>query len=164
MNEPECPNGHGPMRQKSLAGKAEVELATHEVIDLFEEASYTCEECGTRVERRATRHDRELEVCDFCSGPDPVITYRCRDFHTVVIGVDDKGQIHEQPWSSFGDWAACEPCARFIDADDQPGLTTYAVEGHMARNEPDAQKKRADLVESMGQLHRLFFMHRTVTE
>lgn len=57
----------------------------------------------------------EDSICDLCAHPAPNRTYPAVD---VVIDLGDDGPLH----LSEGGWAACEDCARLIDADDRDGL------------------------------------------
>lgn len=50
-------------------------------------------------------------VCDFCRRPVVVWRYPCSDF--VIL---------EYKWGSYGDWAACDNCASYIEKDNMDDL------------------------------------------
>lgn len=94
-------------------------------------------------------------LCDFCSSPVVAYSYPCRDF-----------TIPGTPAASVGAWAACEACARLIDADQRDALALRAcrlanrsllfgyapLSGLAGENE---------LVACLRELHGWFFAHRT---
>lgn len=57
--------------------------------------------------------------CDFCPSTDARWRYPANDFRHDVSD--------EIAWTSIGDWAACEECARYIEINDAQGLTDRAI-------------------------------------
>jgi hypothetical protein len=64
--------------------------------------------------------------CDFCSSPEVVRWYKCRDFSSdsKAIGIEYRGQSAEL--FSVGEWASCGQCAALIDVMDLEGLVNRA--------------------------------------
>jgi hypothetical protein len=71
--------------------------------------------------------------CDFCSAEPPRFELPVRDFRLPQL----------DPHMSLGGWAACEPCARLIEANRWNELERRAVAAYERRNgiplPPDAQ-------------------------
>ena len=76
------------------------------------------------------------EVCDFCSGSDPIWVYPAREFAVTAYG-----------WGSSGGWAACAPCADLIERGDWTALaerTTVKAPGTLLRtSSPRALSNRS---------------------
>lgn len=54
-----------------------------------------------------------MEVCDFCSTPNPTYAFEADDVTQTVEGVD---------MVSVGGWAACSRCAMLVKANDRESL------------------------------------------
>lgn len=67
-------------------------------------------------------------VCDFCSSPDVVWSYPARDFGLATAHADT-GEVVPgiSIIASGGAWAACECCAKLIEADDRGALMERAL-------------------------------------
>lgn len=65
-------------------------------------------------------------VCDFCSSPDVVKEYKCKNFASVsdAIGITYAG--HGVTLESIGTWFACGECSIYIDTMDIEGLVNRA--------------------------------------
>ena len=62
--------------------------------------------------------------CDFCSGPNPILSVRSSPVRTVAVG-ERTETVHD-----FGDtWAACITCARLIDTNRADALWRRALDG-----------------------------------
>jgi hypothetical protein len=94
------------------------------------------------------------EVCDFCSGSDPIWVYPAREFAVTAYG-----------WGSSGGWAACAPCADLIERGDWTALAERAVEANLQVRTASARwpEARALALEAARQLHALFGRARTGT-
>jgi hypothetical protein len=70
--------------------------------------------------------------CDFCNEIDPRFEYPCRDFELGRLSSPvTLGGMTLDAQLSDGAWAACDECARLIDASDVEGLARRS-----ARNMP----------------------------
>ncbi|MBQ1052478.1 hypothetical protein KBX50_29010 [Micromonospora sp. C51] len=86
-------------------------------------------------------------ACDFCSAPDPVASFEFGSLNIEMIAPDDH---HMKTHHLGGKWAACEGCARLVEAHDVDGLTDRAVKRARRRGLPSD----ADM---FGPLHRALF-------
>lgn len=68
--------------------------------------------------------DQDKIVCDFCSSPGVVWTYRALSCHVADMVIGGHRYIN----NSVGDWAACEECSKLIDKNDARGLIYRSVE------------------------------------
>lgn len=71
--------------------------------------------------------------CDFCSNPKVVKRYQCMDFNAEskdagVLAMDKDGVPTNVVLHSMNYWAACEACAKLVDANDLEGLVKHATE------------------------------------
>lgn len=59
--------------------------------------------------------------CDFCDSREIAWRYRAKSF-ALATTLTFKGITHTFPWGSEGDWAACDTCSNYIEAEDWDGL------------------------------------------
>ena len=88
-----------------------------------------------------------MNICDFCSAPDPPHLEPARDFEVSPgpVGV------------STGGWASCQTCHELIARDDWLGLEARAIDA-MRTSHPGASKR--DLRLSVQTIQRQFRLHR----
>jgi hypothetical protein len=63
----------------------------------------------------ASAQEKQLMICDFCSGPGPAWRYPAISFYDSFGG------------RSVEDWLACEVCHRMIAAGDRDGLSRRSL-------------------------------------
>ena len=63
------------------------------------------------------------EVCDFCNGPNPILSYPCKEFSSAIFITDTAS--HEL--KSDDEWYACEECRRLIDIGYYKALIHRAI-------------------------------------
>ena len=92
------------------------------------------------------------EVCDFCSGEDPVWVYPARHFAVTAYA-----------WGSSRGWAACAPCADLVERGDWATLAERAVEAdpRLRAAVAGGSGAHALAIEAARQLHALFRQART---
>jgi len=76
-----------------------------------------------------------MAICDFCSSPNVVKCFGCRDFDADSI---DVGVVYPKSGPDGGPatitlksidfWAACPDCAALVEARDVPGLVKRALD------------------------------------
>lgn len=95
--------------------------------------------------------------CDFCSSPDVVRSYQCRDFDSAS---KDAGTVLPGGMNlilaSHGLWAACAECSALIDAGDIDGLVRRALDSNGYLNAHVRQGIGAHLKRT----YELFFQNR----
>jgi len=72
-------------------------------------------------------------ACDFCSSPNVVKRFQCKDFDSAsrdagVMRMNAEGRFTNVVLNSRNYWAACANCAAYVDAEDLKGLTDYAAD------------------------------------
>lgn len=83
-----------------------------------------------------------MSECDFCSDPNVVRNYDCRDFESAsqdagFVYYDQKAnELISVALDSINHWAACEKCAACVDADDIHGLHARAIKVFYLPGEP----------------------------
>jgi hypothetical protein len=67
--------------------------------------------------------------CDFCSSPNVVKRFDCRDFDSQgpLPARDKDGKPVFITLKSLSFWAACGTCSRYIEAEDLYGLLGYCL-------------------------------------
>jgi len=66
--------------------------------------------------------------CDFCHSRDVKFRYRATSFGVFILLVRKNGEKLNLPWSSVGDWAACEICSDLYDAGEWDKLAARSVD------------------------------------
>lgn len=127
--------------------------------------TYICKRCGEEVEidliarthacPKCDHNEFSLKaegpaICDFCSSPEVVLAYPCRNFSSEIHVPNAPG------WSSDGWWAACANCAKLIEAGDRDGLARRAAD--TAPKPPGMDLKI--LIRLIRELHDNFWAHR----
>ena len=92
-------------------------------------------------------------LCDFCSSTPVYKSYAAEDF---VVDKGETALISE----SKGAWAACERCAKLIDAEDWPGLTKYSIQTFAKHNGLPERVVTVMLGDDLKRLHDLFRAHK----
>jgi hypothetical protein len=77
-------------------------------------------------------------ICDFCSGRPVRWCYPAYSF-----------QLDSYGWQSVGNWGACDPCSRLMEAGDLAGLTERAVAALFARNQIRPSREQRDGAQAM---------------
>jgi hypothetical protein len=104
---------------------------------------------------------RDRVICDFCSAPDPVRSYPCRNFDMGTPSVTSPIPATN---ASDGAWAACAHCSALIDATNREGLAQRSAQYHLDHN-PDlkrvcASQARPLLLAGIRELFDDFWRHR----
>lgn len=105
------------------------------------------------------------DICDFCSSPEVVKRFECRDFDSPS---EDAGVIYPDTKDTDGPtnlifasndyWAACADCAALVEAADIDGLIRWAMDGYEERV-GRSHSRRAMLEKHLRQTYRLFFQN-----
>ena len=88
-----------------------------------------------------------IVICDFCSSPRPRWSYPCPDFEV-------------QGYGSEGAWAACEPCAVLVEADDREGLALRSAETYVEVHGLISTGAAGMIAETLVDFQRHFFERR----
>jgi hypothetical protein len=105
-----------------------------------------------------TADDRAEPLCDFCNEPRPVWLYPAHEF-TIVVGALDENGVAESVDQQFdGQWAACSPCAEWIERGERAALLAYAVSFRTFEG-ADAEHVE-QMIGMLAEIHRQFLLHR----
>lgn len=100
---------------------------------------WACWTCGVEYRITSVEEDQSsftvvaaplpgFGVCDFCGARGPKWSYPCGNLSTDFVALKDGQVVQHDTHHSVDDWAACEDCAAYIEADDQKGMTHRAAE------------------------------------
>jgi hypothetical protein len=105
-----------------------------------------------------TADDRGGPLCDFCNEPGPVWLYPAREFTIVVAAVGEDGVAETVEQEFDGQWAACGPCAEWVERGDLAALLAYAVSFRTFEGDDAEHVER--MIGMLAEIHRLFLLHR----
>lgn len=102
-------------------------------------------------------------ICDFCSGTPIEWSYPTQTFVNAQPAAPSDMMLYYRAATvnniSEGDWAACAPCHKIIEADDRDGLVARSVErqrGDLMRLKINVEQARVWIAG----LHAEFWRHR----
>jgi hypothetical protein len=107
------------------------------------------------------------DKCDFCDSREVVRRYQCMDFiaeskkaGVIYDGTRDTLGRTNLALNSRNYWAACAPCASFIDMEDIEGLLKRVTEVLIDTPGGFSTFRRQQLIKHMRYMYELFFKNR----